>query len=80
MASSPASLVFNESLYLGSIAIHKKLNKEGYRLTFPTKVVGGKNLNLYHPINPKASKAIEAAIFQQFNNVMNKSHDRYSRS
>jgi hypothetical protein len=32
-----ASLVIDNSIYLSSIAIHKKLTGEGYRLTFPGK-------------------------------------------
>jgi DNA-binding cell septation regulator SpoVG len=57
--------VVNESLFLSSIAIHKKLDSSGYRLTYPTKKVAGKNLNIYHPITKELSKAIEQAIFDK---------------
>jgi DNA-binding cell septation regulator SpoVG len=76
-----ASLVINDSIYLNSIAIHKKLNGDGYRITYPTKKVGIENsVNLFHPINKETSLAIEQAIFGKLKEVMNKvnQNDRYS--
>jgi len=32
-----ASLVLDGNIYLSSIAIHKKLNEEGHRITYPSK-------------------------------------------
>ncbi|HBC0467222.1 TPA: septation protein SpoVG family protein [Legionella pneumophila subsp. fraseri] len=63
-----ASFVIEDSIYISSIAIHKKLNGDGYRLTYPSKG----NFTICHPINKKASQEIEAAIFSQLKNVMNK--------
>ena len=60
-----ASCVLNQDIYLSSIAVHKKLNGLGYRLTYPTKKVGNSDLNIYHPINKELSKAIEEAVFKQ---------------
>ena len=60
-----ASLVIDESIYLGSIGIFKKLNEFGYRITYPTKKSGDKDFNLYHPITKEASLTIEQAIFNQ---------------
>ncbi len=74
-----ASLVINESLCLTSIGIHQKLDGTGYRLTYPTKLVGARNMNLYHPITKDLSKVIEEAIFNKLKEVMNKPNDRYSR-
>ena len=56
------SVIFDDCLYLGSIGIHKRLDGSGYRLTYPTKKVGEKDLNIYHPINRAASKLIEDEI------------------
>jgi stage V sporulation protein G len=47
---------------LGSIGIHKNLNKDGYRITYPTKKVGDKDINIFHPINKEASRLIEDKI------------------
>lgn len=67
-----ASFVINEDIYISSVAIHKKLNGDGYRLTYPSKG----NFTICHPINRNASQEIEAAIFSKLKNVMNKvNHD-----
>jgi len=61
-----ASLVINESLHLGSIAIHRKLDGSGYRLTYPTKKVGMADRTIYHPLTPDLSRAIEQALFDEY--------------
>lgn len=63
-----ASFVIDENIYISSVAIHKKLNGDGYRLTYPNKG----NFTICHPINKKASYEIETAIFLKLKNVMNK--------
>lgn len=62
-----ATIAINDCLKLSSIAVHKKLNTEGYRITYPSK---GK-FNIFHPINKEASDAIEEAIFSKLKNVIN---------
>lgn len=57
-----ASIVLENRLYLGSIGVHTRLNGLGYRITYPTKKIGEKSLNIYHPINKELSKVIEDAI------------------
>jgi len=59
-----ASVVVDDSLYLGSIGVYKKLGSEGYRITYPTKRVGVRNLEIYHPISQEAGKAISDAILK----------------
>lgn len=77
-----ASIVIDKGLYLGSIAIHKKLDGTGYRLTYPTK----DEWTLFHPINSQTSGMIEHAVFEKLNEVMRKvkkeviSNDRYNSS
>lgn len=63
-----ASLVIDGNLYLSSIAIHKKLNEEGWRITYPSKG----NFSIFHPINKTTSKQIEEAIFKKLKEVMSK--------
>lgn len=75
-----ASVVFNESLFLGSIGIHSRLDGNGYRLTYPTKIVSDRGVNIFHPINKQLSKDIEGAVFAKFKEVMTKANDRYSGS
>ena len=63
-----ASFVIEDSFYVSSVAVHRKLGSDGYRLTYPNK---GKH-TLFHLINKKTSQAIEAAVFCKLKNVMNK--------
>lgn len=63
-----ASLVIDDNFYLSSIAIHKKLNADGYRLTYPNKG----HFTIFHPINKQTSAEVEAAIFGKLKDVMKK--------
>jgi len=60
-----ASIVLENSLYLGSIGVYTRLDGSGYRITYPTKKIGEKSLNIYHPISRELSGAIEAAIISK---------------
>lgn len=65
-----ASVVFDNCLYLGSIGVYTRLDGTGYRITYPTKTIGNKNLNIYHPINKEASEAIEKAIIKKVKELL----------
>lgn len=56
-----ASVVVDSSLYLGSIGVHSRPNGT-YRITYPTKRLGSKELSLYHPINRDIGQQIEQAV------------------
>ena len=66
-----ASIVLENSLYLGFIGVYTRLDGTGYRLTYPTKKIGDNSINIYHPINKEASKAIEQAVFKKLKDVFN---------
>lgn len=74
-----ASLVIANSLYLGSIGIMTR-PQGGYRLIYPTKKIGDKNINTFYPINKEIATQIEVIVIKHFEDVMNKSHDRHSSS
>lgn len=65
-----ASVILNNDFYLGSIGIHKKIDGNGYRITYPTKKIGNKNINIYHPINAKTSKIIEETIINKAKQIL----------
>lgn len=65
-----ASVVFDNYLYLGSIGVYTRLDGSGYRITYPTKTIGNKSLNIYHPINKEASESIEKAIIKKVKEVL----------
>ena len=60
-----ASLVLEDCLYLGSIGIYTRLDGSGYRITYPTKIVNGRSMDIYHPISRGLGKAIEQAILEK---------------
>jgi DNA-binding cell septation regulator SpoVG len=70
-----ASFVLDSNLYLGSIGIMTR-PQGGYRLTYPTKKVGDRNINIFHPINREFAEKIEKEIIKKFEEVMNQ-NDRY---
>lgn len=74
-----ASVVIEDGVYLGSIAVYTRPDGS-YRLLYPTKKTGSKDINIYHPINRKASEQIEKAIFKKCEEIFerrNDNHDRY---
>jgi stage V sporulation protein G len=66
-----ASFVLDNRLYLGSIAIYQKRDGSGYRITFPSKKLGNKSLNIYHPINKQTTQEIEKAVLAKATQVLN---------
>lgn len=72
------SFVLGNNLYLGSIGILTR-PEGGYRLVYPTKKVGTRSLNIFHPINKEFSKSIEKEVISKFEDVMKK-YDRYDEA
>ena len=74
------SFVLDNVMYLSSIAIMTKPSG-GYRLVYPTKKVGDRNINIFHPINKHFSQQIEKEVIQKFEDVMTGyKDDRYYRA
>lgn len=72
-----ASVVLDRQWYLGGIAILTR-PQGGYRLVYPTKKVGNKNLPLYHPITKEQSQAVEEVVVNQYEEVTTSDrHDSY---
>ncbi len=74
-----ASVVLDDEVFLGGIAIHQKMAGSGYRLTYPTRKVGDTQFSLFHPIRRPIGLAIEQAIFSKLKDVVSKrdaGHDR----
>ena len=60
-----ASVVLEDCLYLASIGVYSRLDGTGYRITYPTKKLGDKSMNIYHPISRELGNAIENAITEK---------------
>jgi DNA-binding cell septation regulator SpoVG len=69
-----AHIVLDESLLLGSIGIHMKL-QGGYRLTYPKK----NQSTVFHPITSTLGRQIERAVTEKAKIVLGKNRDRYHR-
>lgn len=74
-----ASCVIDRCLYVGSMAVHKRLDGTGYRVTYPVKNIGGRQLNYFHPVTKEAGKSIERAIQEKCVQVFERSDESYGR-
>lgn len=64
-----ASFVLDNNLYLGSVGILTR-PEGGYRLLYPTKKVGIRYINIFHPINKAFAESIEKEVIGKFEDVM----------
>jgi len=74
-----ASCVINGQLYLGSLGVHQRLDGTGYRITYPTKKVGIRQLNYFHPVTKEAGMVIEQAIAAKCVELFESSDEDYGR-
>ena len=67
-----ASCVIDNKLYIASLGIQTKLtgNYGGYRLLWPTKKVGVREINIFHPITRDTYTAIEKAVISKYEHIM----------
>lgn len=72
-----ASFVLYEAVYCGSVGVFTRPHG-GYRLVFPTRKIGSKDIDVYYPINQQVGRAIEEAVASKFEEVVSKSNDRHS--
>jgi len=71
-----ASVVYDNTLFLGSIGIHTRIDGNGYRLTYPTKSSSNHNFNIYHPINKSVAEAIEKAVLAKAEDLLSRQAER----
>ena len=69
-----ASFVLDEKYYVGSVAIYTKLDGTGYRLVYPAKKVGVKNVNIFHPISFEVGKIIDEAVINKINELFDENY------
>lgn len=63
-----ASIVVDNNICLTSIAIYKKLNKEGYRIVYPAR----KGFDIFYPINRETGNIIQDAILERLEEILTK--------
>lgn len=70
------SFVLDQSLYLSSIAIMTR-PLGGYRLVYPTKKIGLRDINIFHPVSRQFAQVIEKKVIEKLEEVMSQ-NDRHS--
>ena len=66
-----ASLVIDNRLYIGNVAIYTSGNGRGYRLVYPAKrLFEGQYINFIHPINKATGDAIEEAVISKYMEII----------
>ncbi|MES2199104.1 MAG: septation protein SpoVG family protein [Chlamydiota bacterium] len=65
-----ANVEINNQFYISSIGVHRRRDGMGYRITYPTRKVGEKNLSIFHPTEPSLSKEIEKAICNKAEEIL----------
>lgn len=74
-----ASCVIDGHLYIGSLGVHQRLDGTGYRITYPTKKIGTRQLNYFHPVSKDAGRVIEQAIIAKCIELFERSDEQYGR-
>ncbi len=69
-----ASFVLDERYYVGSVAIYTRLDDFGYRLVYPTKKVGDKNINIFHPITQEVGGVIEEEVIKKLSEIFDEDY------
>lgn len=66
-----ASVVFDNSFYLGGIGVYTRPSG-GFRLTYPTRKSSTGSLNIFHPISHSIAEQLEQAVVERFEEIMSK--------
>jgi stage V sporulation protein G len=74
-----ASCVLDGQLYIGSLGVHQRLDGTGYRLTYPTKAIGTRQLNYFHPLTKELGLEIEQAINTKCIQLFERGDGHYGR-
>lgn len=56
------SFILDDSLFIGNVGIFTKLNKDSYRLIFPSKKIKDKDISIIHPVNQEFYFKLESLI------------------
>lgn len=68
------SFVLDGKLWMGSVAVFSRPDGR-YRLVYPTRKVGGQNINIFHPINQEAGQQVEAAVSEKVAEIFSESYE-----
>ena len=61
------SFIINNAFFVGDVAIYSRLNKEGFRLSYPTRILkNGLKVDCFHPISRTVAESIEKQVIKAF--------------
>lgn len=63
------SVVVDDWLYLGNIAIFSRLNSDNIRLVFPEKKIGDKKISIFYPLTKEAYFELEKIVLENLKNI-----------
>ena len=68
------SFVLDGKFWMGSVAVFSRPDGR-YRLVYPTRKVGGQNINIFHPITHEAGQQVEAAVSEKVAEVLSENYE-----
>ena len=75
-----ASFILNDCLFISSVAVYTRLNGNGeFRLVYPSKQIGPKEVNVIYPINKQVGDYIEKEVSKTVRAIFNQKSDEYDR-
>ncbi len=74
-----ASCIIDGQLFLGSLGVYQRLDGTGYRITYPTKIIGSRQLNYFNPITRDAGYSIETAVTEKCVEIFESSDEHHGR-
>ncbi len=71
-----ASFVLDDYLYCSAVGI-MTCPDGSHRLCFPTRKIGNRKIDIFHPISKIAGEAITRAVLEKYDNVVKGSYGRH---
>ena len=68
------SFVLDGKFWMGSVAVFSRPDGR-YRLVYPTRKVGGQNINIFHPINQETGQQVEAAVSEKVAEIFSENYE-----
>ena len=68
------SFVLDGKFWMGSVAVFSRPDGR-YRLVYPTRKVGGQNINVFHPINQEVGLLVEQAVSEKVAEIFSEQYE-----
>ncbi|MEX0652431.1 MAG: hypothetical protein WD153_03170 [Candidatus Paceibacterota bacterium] len=63
-----ASFVLDSKWYAGNVAVYTRPGG-GYRLVYPTKKIGERNIEIFHPISKEVGDEVEKEVIRRLEHI-----------